>query len=105
MKAPFVSLPTFSNPILKIDKENCNALTLLTLFSPLMDAEGRPFQPKRVQEIIQERYYISKYMHTSYVDVGLITPQERECLLGIINKEKEIESKAIDEINKKQQNK
>lgn len=37
-----------------------------------------------MENLIEERYYISKYTHTSYKDVDDITPFERKVLIKLI---------------------
>lgn len=55
--------------------------------------DGKPYGPIRYEEIVKERYLISKWIHTSYNDVGKLTPLERKYILKYIidefNKEKE----------------
>ena len=49
-----------------------------------MTINGKPYAPERFQEIIEERYQISKRIHTSYNELGEVTPREREMLLKLI---------------------
>ena len=46
-----------------------------------------------MEKLVHARYYISKYTNTSYVDAGLISPMERDFILGYIKEEKELEEK------------
>ena len=50
-----------------------------------------PYAPKRLRDLVQERYLISRHINTSYNDVGSITPLERTYLLQFIKEEKEKE--------------
>lgn len=51
---------------------------------PLLTDDGRPYAPVRFKEIVRERYEISKRLHTSYNEVGEITPTERGYLIDFI---------------------
>lgn len=62
---------------------------------PEFTSDGRPYGPVRYREIVQERYYISKYCNTSYNDVGDITPLERQYLLSFIKDEMEKQQQYI----------
>lgn len=59
---------------------------------PQLTSDGRPYAPVRFEEIIEERYQISKMIHTSYNDLGDITPRERMYLLELIRKDLEHEN-------------
>ena len=50
-----------------------------------------------MERIIHERYFICKNTNTSYIDVGVISPLEREYILGYIQEELELQEKAIKE--------
>lgn len=62
---------------------------------PEFTSDGKPYGPARYREIVQERYYISKYCNTSYNDVGNITPLERQYLLSFIKDEMEKQQQYI----------
>ena len=62
---PFKSTKHFLD--LQFSKEDTNARSIL------------------MEELIEERYYISKYTHTSYVDVDNITPFERKVLIKLVS--------------------
>ena len=66
---------------------------------PLLTFDGRPYGVVRYQQLVEERYLISKHIHTSYLDVGKVTPTERKYLLEFIKKDlerdKEIRDKAL----------
>lgn len=59
--------------------------------------DGKPYGPIRYKEIVTERYLISKNIHTSYIDVGKMTPLERQYILELLVDEqkraKELEQK------------
>lgn len=56
-----------------------------------------PYAVKRFQDIVEERYFISKQLHTSYIDVGNITPIEREHLLKFIERDMKRENEMIEQ--------
>ena len=64
---------------------------------PLFDENGEPTGPVEYENLVKERYLISKRLHTSYTDTGDISVHERKLLLKYIsdeiNKEKEALSK------------
>ena len=61
---------------------------------PLLTIDGRPYAPQRIAEIVEERYLISKHIHTSYNDIGDITPLEREYLLKYIKRDLDQQNEA-----------
>lgn len=60
---------------------------------PQKTRDGKPYGPIRYEELVKERYLISKIINTSYDDTGKLTPIERKYILNYIieefNKEKE----------------
>ena len=68
-----------------------------------MTSDGKPYAPIRYAEIVEERYLISKFIHTSYGDLAQVTPLERKYLLEYIKRdierENEVKRNAIE--NKK----
>lgn len=60
-----------------------------------MTSDGRPYAPKRLAEIVEERYQISKHLHTSYTDVGDMTPLERDYILKFIARDIEQQNEMI----------
>ena len=52
-----------------------------------MTSDGKPYAPIRYKNIVEERYLITKYTHTSYTDLAQITPTERNYLLELIKKD------------------
>ena len=71
--APFVSPPNFLGRII--------------------DENGNPTGPEEYENLVKERYLISKRLNTSYTDTGNISVHERRLLLKYI----------ADEINKEQE--
>lgn len=49
--------------------------------------DGRPYAPVRFEQIVEERYQISKHIHTSYKDLDDVTPLERKYLLQFIERD------------------
>ena len=66
---------------------------------PLLTKDGKLYAPFRLRELIRERYAISKNCCTSYVDVGKITPVEREVLLGCIMEDLKRKKEMMDNAN------
>ncbi len=52
-----------------------------SFLDPTLTKDGKPYGPHRFKEIAKERYLISKFINTSYNDVGQLTPIEREYLI------------------------
>ena len=44
---------------------------------------------KLLENLIRQNYYISKYLHTSYLDLDEITYVERSMLFKLISQDKE----------------
>ena len=57
-----------------------------------MTFDGKPYGPARYEQIVEERYQISKHIHTSYKDLADITPLERKYLLDFIKRDLEREN-------------
>lgn len=66
-----------------------------------MTSDGRPYGPIRYQQIVEERYQISKHTHTSYKDLDDITPLERRYLLEFIKTDLEREKEIRDKLKHK----
>ena len=65
---------------------------------PKSTDDGRPYGPVRFEQIVRERYLISKHMNTSYNDVGEITPLERSYLIEYIERELRAQKEMIDKV-------
>ena len=59
-----------------------------------MTSDGKPYAKTVYDNIVKERYIISKQTNTSYSDTAYITPTERKLLIKLImddlNKQKEL---------------
>lgn len=79
----------------------------LSFLDPKLTSNGENYGPIRYKEIVEERWYISKHLHTSYNDVGEITPIERNYLIEFIvrelDKEKESMEKMRQQMNAKKE--
>ena len=67
---------------------------------PQFTSDGEPFGPVRYAQIVEERYLISKYINTSYLDLGKISYVERQYLLNFIHRDKEREREIIEQAKK-----
>lgn len=48
-----------------------------------------------MQELVKEKYYITKYAHTSYLDLDEVTYFERNMIMKFITEEKEQEQQQL----------
>lgn len=62
---------------------------------------GEPYGPFRYQEIVKERYFITKNAGVSYEDTGKMTPTERGLYINFIVEEFEKAKNAMEEAKKK----
>ena len=69
----------------------------MSFLDPQLTSDGKLYAPLRFEQIIEERYQISKHINTSYKDLGEITPTERKYLLEFIKRDLEHEQKLIQE--------
>lgn len=53
-----------------------------------------------MENLIKERYYIAKFLHTSYIDLDDITPIERGMLLKLLKEDIESENQKIEKFSK-----
>ena len=60
-----------------------------------MTSDGRPYAPIRLAELVEERYQISKHLHTSYTEVGEMTPLERDYILKYIARDIQQENEML----------
>ena len=72
-------------------------MSLQNFLDPKYNKDGTLYGHKRFKEIVRERYFISKKCHTSYNEVGEITPYERKYLIEFIIEEIEKEKQALEE--------
>jgi len=68
----------------------------MSFFDPTLTPDGKPYGLIRYKQIVKERYLITKHCNTSYVDLGKITPLERDYLLQFITEDKRKEHEAIE---------
>lgn len=71
---------------------------------PKVTSDGKPYGPWRYKKIVEECYFISHQINTSYEDILKMTPRERLYFLEFLSKEAE-EYKKIKEEQSKQINK
>lgn len=64
---------------------------------PLTTGDGKPYGPWRYKRIVEECFYISHQINTSYSDLMRITPRERSYLLEFLNREADELRKAKEE--------
>lgn len=67
----------------------------MNFLDPQLTSDGELYAPKRFEQIIEERYQISKHIHTSYEEIGNITPTERMYLLHFIKRDIDHENELI----------
>lgn len=69
---------------------------------PQLTKDGKPYGPVRYEELVKERYMISKMINTSYGDTGKLTPIERKYIIKYIvdewNKKVEQEKEQLDKL-------
>ena len=53
------------------------------------------YKMRLLQDITKEKYYITKFTHTSFIDIDEITYLERNMILKFITEEKEAEQKQL----------
>ena len=68
-----------------------------SFLDPPLSKDGTPYGPKRYKEIVQECWYISDNLNTSYTDVLNLAYQDRVYLIECINEKKKATSKAMEE--------
>jgi hypothetical protein len=60
-----------------------------------------PFGIFRYTQIIEECYYISKYINTSYKDILDISINERDTLINLINEENKKNQEELEKVKRK----
>ena len=68
---------------------------------PQLSKDGKPYGPKRYKEIVEECWYISDNLHTSYTDILDIAYIDRIYLADCIRKKNEATAKAMEEARAK----
>lgn len=65
---------------------------------PVLASDGKtPYAVVRFREIAHERYRLSKIMHTSYLELGKITPIERQYLIDFAIEDAKKEDEMVKE--------
>ena len=68
---------------------------------PKFMSDGKPYGPWKYKKIVEECYFISHQIDTTYSDLLKITPRERLYLMEFLTKEAEEIKKAQEESQKK----
>ena len=68
---------------------------------PQKTRDGKPYGPVRYEELVKERYLISKTINTSYADVGKLTPIERKYIISYIIDEFKKQKEQLEELKNK----
>lgn len=69
------------------------------------DENNNPIGQRRFKEIVEDCWFISKSINTSYTDVQQITPLERKYLIDIIKESNRIEKEEWDKTIQESKNK
>lgn len=72
-----------------------------SFLDPQKTSDGRPYGPIRYEQLVKERYLISKIIHTSYIDTGKLTPTERNYILKYMVDEANQQKERMKEIQEK----
>ena len=68
---------------------------------PKVTSDGKPYGPWKYKRIVEECYFISHQIHTTYSDLLKITPRERLYLMEFLIKESEELKKNREESQRK----
>ena len=68
---------------------------------PKVTSDGKPYGPWKYKKIVEECYFISHQIHTTYLDLLKITPRERLYLLEFLTREAEEMQKAREDAQQK----
>lgn len=69
----------------------------MNFFDPRWTSDGKPFGQERFKQIVQERYIISRRLHTSYTDTASISPTERSLILQFMKDDMQREQEALEQ--------
>lgn len=69
-----------------------------SFLDPLLSKDGKAYGPKRYREIVQECWYISTNLNTSYTDVLDLAFQDRVYLIDCIKQQHDFDKKKLDEL-------
>ena len=87
-------------------KSNVQNVTILStqhfatqknFLDPTLTSDGKPYGPWRYKEIVKELFLISKNIGTSYNELLLITPRERDYLQECVIELSEMLKKRVSE--------
>lgn len=70
----------------------------MNFFDPRWTSDKKSYGQERFKQIVQERYLISKRLHTSYSDTASISPTERNLILQFIKDDLQKEQEAIERV-------
>ena len=68
----------------------------MNFIDPVYDKDGSLYAPKRYNELIREKYYISQKTKISYNDINAMTPSERKMVAQMILEDMKREKEALD---------
>lgn len=71
-----------------------------SFLDPQISKDGKPYGPKRFKEIVQECWFISVNLNTSYTDILDISVPERLYLVEFISSKIKAESDAMKQVYK-----
>lgn len=72
-----------------------------SFLDPQKTRDGKPYGPARYEEIVRERYLISKSINTSYLDTGKITPTERKYIIHYMIDEQKQQQEQLKEMKER----
>lgn len=76
----------------------------LTFLDPKYAPDGKsPYGPYRFEQLVRERFLISKHLNTSYPDTGKITPRERAYLISFLEEDGKRQKEQLNALKAKQQ--
>lgn len=76
-----------------------------SFLDPLKTSDGKPYNPFRFKQIVEECWFISKNIHTSYNELLDITPTERTYLRNMIIDDMERSTKRMQQVIDETKNK
>lgn len=80
-------------------------VSLLNFLYQRYDEKGNPTGPRRFKEIVEECWFITKNVNTSYTDILKISPLERKYLIDVIKESMRIEKDEWDKSVRESQEK
>ena len=67
------------------------------------DGKEIPYGPWRYKRIVEECYYISHQINTSYTDILKISPREREYMLEFLSEELKKQKESLEKMKQRNQ--